>query len=313
VNNYFAALEQAVGMCPVVKMAVRLGLKSAIGENIVKKYQWLPSFTLGAVQVTPLSLVNAYATVANRGTHCDPVILKSIATSDGTPLTVPSANCTQVLDQGIADALNKIFQGPIYSGTLRSVQIPGYRLAGKTGTVPDNRSAWAIAYTPDLVGGAMISYDNGPGKAAKFWKAHRRYLGGISLPYSHTWLTGYGSDAGRKLLRPALAQALNDLDEHTQFSSPDGTALQGEQVPIPSCSGMGVKSCEAVLKNAGFLTARTSAYDDTAPSGSLLFTSPRGETGKGSLITLTVSKGPKPAPTPPPTPSTEPSTPPKHR
>lgn len=314
VNNYFAALEQVVGMCPVVNMAVRLGLKSAIGENIVKKYQWYPSFTLGAVEVTPLSLVNAYATVANRGVRCDPVILKSITTSDGAPLAVPSANCTRVLNAGIADALNKIFQGPIYNGTLSSVQIPGYRLAGKTGTVPDNRAAWAIAYTPDLVGGAMISVDNGP-RWTKYWKQHRRLLGGISLKYSHTWLTGYGSDSGRKLLRPALQQALNDLNEHTSFNDPDSQSLNGEQVAVPSCSGMGVKSCEAVLKDAGFLTARAYKYDDS-PSGALLYTSPRGETGKGSQITLTISKGPKPAePSTAPTdqPTTDPSNPPKHR
>jgi membrane peptidoglycan carboxypeptidase len=313
VNNYFAALEQAVGMCPVVQMANRLGLQSAIGENLVKKYQWIPSFTLGAVQVTPLSLVNAYSTMANRGVRCNPVILKSITAADGSPLAVPSANCTRVVAAGIADAINKIFQGPIRSGTLTGARIPGYTLAGKTGTVPDNKSAWAIAYTPDLAVGAMIGYDNGP-KFAKYWKQHHRYLGGISLPYSHTWLTGYGSDAGRKLLRPAMTAALADLDEHTQFTDPDTNSLQGEQVPVPSCSGMGVKSCEAVLKDAGFLTSRSLVYDDNSSAGTLLSTSPRGEAGKGSQITLTISKGPKPAPPPPSTPpASPPATPPKHR
>lgn len=308
VNNYFAALEQAVGMCPVVEMATRLGLKSAIGENIEKIYQWLPSFTLGAVQVTPLSLVNAYATIANRGVRCDPVILKSITSSDGSTHAVPSANCKRVLDAGYADALNKIFQGPIYNGTLRSAQIPGYRLAGKTGTVPDNKSAWAVAYTPDLAAGAMISYDNGP-KFKKFWKSRGgNYLRYLRLKYSGTLLSGYGSDAGAKLLQPSMRQALNDLDEHTSFVNPDSESINGEQKTIPSCAGMGTKSCETVLRQAGFLPSIERKFDE-APEGTLLYTSPRGKTGKGSMITLTVSKGPKPE-EPPEEPGTEPGNPP---
>ncbi len=131
--------------------------------------------------------MSAYATMANRGVRCDPVILKSITAADGTSLAVPSAKCTRVIDARYADAINKVFQGPIYNGTLTSAQIPGYRLAGKTGTVPDNKAAWAIAYTPDLAAGAMISVDNSPVKSVqKFWKSHRGNLRSVTLPYSHT-------------------------------------------------------------------------------------------------------------------------------
>lgn len=313
VNNYFAALEQSVGMCPVVNMAVNLGLKSAIGEDIVKKYQWYPSFTLGAVEVTPLSLVNAYATMANRGVRCDPVILKSITAADGTSLAVPSAKCTQVIQAGYADAINKIFQGPIYNGTLTRAQIPGYRLAGKTGTVPDNKAAWAIAYTPDLAVGAVISYDNSPVKSIKkFWKAHPRYLGGIRLPYSHTWLTGYGSDAGGKLLRPAMAAALADMKEHTQFTEPSASVLAGDSVAVPSCAGLGPGSCRARLTAAGFATYTKNVFSDTVPAGGLVGTTFSGQAPKGSSIGVLISKGPKPAaPTPPGSPpATQPALPP---
>lgn len=307
VNNYFAALEQVVGMCPVVNMAVRLGLQSAIGDNIVKKYQWIPSFTLGAVEITPLSLVSAYATMANRGVHCDPLILKSIVTSDGTTIPVPSANCTRVIDASYADAINKIFQGPIYRGTLTSAQIPGYRLAGKTGTVPDNKAAWAIAYTPDLAVGAMMSYDNDP-RYKKFWKAHPGYLRGISLPYSHTWLTGYGSDSGRKLLQPAMKAALNDLDQHTQFTDPPASVLAGDSASIPSCSGMGPSACANKLTAAGFNVYTKKVYSDTVGIGGLVGLTVTGQAPKGSTIGVLVSKGPQPQ-APPSSPSPSPTPP----
>ncbi len=197
-----------------------------------------------------------------------------------------------------------MFQGPIYRGTLTGAQIPGYRLAGKTGTVPDNKAAWAIAYTPDLAAGAMISYDNGP-KFKKFWAAHRRYLGGISLPVSHTWLTGFGSDAGRKLLRPAMQAALNDLDEHTSFREPPRSALSGVSVSVPSCAGLGPGACRAQLEGAGFSTYTKNVFSDSVPAGGLVGPSLSGKAPKGSSIGVLISKGPKDPP-----PSTPPSTPP---
>ncbi len=72
VNTYFVQLELATGMCRVTKMAEKTGVKvgRAIGAapvDIVKQYQDKPSFTLGTVEVSPLSMAEAYATFAARG------------------------------------------------------------------------------------------------------------------------------------------------------------------------------------------------------------------------------------------------------
>ncbi|MGC3953452.1 MAG: transglycosylase domain-containing protein [Propionicimonas sp.] len=131
VNTYFAQLIQAVGVCDAVKMAKRLGLKMSMGGDLVKKYHAIPSFTLGAVEVTPLSLVEAYATFANRGVHCDPLILKSVTDRADKKYQVPGANCKRVLDKGVADAMNKIFQGPYNAGTARTAKVPGVQMAGQ--------------------------------------------------------------------------------------------------------------------------------------------------------------------------------------
>ena len=98
VNTYFIQLELATGMCRVTKMAERTGVKvgARIGQpplDIVKWYQNKPSFTLGTVEVSPLSMAEAYATFAARGIHCDPIIVSKITTRDGKNLAVPDANC----------------------------------------------------------------------------------------------------------------------------------------------------------------------------------------------------------------------------
>ena len=226
--------------------------------------------------------------------RCNPTIIKSIKNKKGDELHKPEAGCKKVMDQGVADAVNKIFQGPFTSGTLTASRIYGTTLAGKTGTVPSNKAAWTVGYTPDLVTAAVISYDNGP-RFKKFWKNHRGYLHGIVLPKSRTYLSGFGSDAGWMLFKPAMTYALKDIDKNTPFNNPPQSVLNGDTVDVPSCSGRGPSSCAALLHAAGFSTYYSKQYHPTIPSGGLIGTSGGGSAGKGSQIAIYVSKGPEPA------------------
>jgi len=317
VNNYFVPLEQAVGICNVVKMAQTVGLKPANGEDLIKDQHsdWFPSFTLGAAGISPLSLTEAYATFAARGMHCDPVILKSITTSDGTSLAVPDANCKQVISKDLADTINQIFRGPYNGGTATLAKVPGVDMAGKTGTVSLNRAIWTMGYTPDLAAAAMISYDNDP-KYKKFWKARRSFLRGVYLKHSGHSLTGFsGGEAGGRLLKPAFAAAIADIKNRHKFAKADQSILKGVQVGVPSCSGQSVSGCAKTLAKAGFSSTTSRVYSDL-PVGALVGTSPSGSAGKGSMISILVSKGPDPkakkkkkknpptvAPTPAPSPT----------
>ena len=122
VNTYFMQLELATGMCRVTKMAEKIGVKvgARIGQppvDIVKKYQDKPSFTLGTVEVSPLSMAEAYATFAARGIHCNPIIISKITTRAGKNLAVPDANCRRVIDKDVADGVNKILKSVVDKGT----------------------------------------------------------------------------------------------------------------------------------------------------------------------------------------------------
>lgn len=114
------------------------------GDALTKQYSNYPSFTLGAVEVSPISLVNAYATIAARGIRCEPT-----PSSRSRPPTAarssPRCELPARARRGHSRTLSKIFQGPHRSGTATQSRIPGYTVAGKTGTVPFNKAAWLWA------------------------------------------------------------------------------------------------------------------------------------------------------------------------
>ncbi len=298
VNTYFAQLIQAVGVCAAVEMADKLGLEVGKPSETypdVMSYHTIPSFTLGSIETPPLSLVEAFATFANRGVHCEPVIVSSIKTREGAELDVPSADCKRVLSKDVADGINKIFQGPMTGGTARLAKIPGVQMAGKTGTVPDNRAVWTVGYTPNLAAAAVLSYDNDP-RFVDFWKARNgRYLNGAYLKHSKQYVYGRsGSEAGGRLLRPAMSYAIENLDGYKseRFKEPPSSILKGEWVSVPSCIGMGVGTCKERLRKAGFTYFTDEVASDEA-KGTIVGTSPSGKAPKLSAIAIEISKGPK--------------------
>ncbi len=89
INVFYAELEQKVGLCNVVHTAVDLGMTRADGTSLlswdgkVPPADDFPSFTLGSVNVSPLSMAAAYATVAARGIHCSPVVMTKVVAGSG--------------------------------------------------------------------------------------------------------------------------------------------------------------------------------------------------------------------------------------
>ncbi|HEX4258818.1 MAG TPA: transglycosylase domain-containing protein, partial [Streptosporangiaceae bacterium] len=163
VNVFYAQLEKKVGLCNVVKTAAALGVHRADGTSLlqsdgrtIESADNIPSFTLGSVAVSPLSMATAYATVAARGTYCTPVAITKIISETGSNLAVPSASCHQAISPQVADAVNYILQGVLVNGTGAGLGI-GRPAAGKTGTsnvATGNGTPYAAfaGYTPSLVG-----------------------------------------------------------------------------------------------------------------------------------------------------------------
>jgi membrane peptidoglycan carboxypeptidase len=165
VNTFFAELEQKVGLCETVRTAASMGLTRADGTSLFSRdgkqdsADSIPSFTLGSVNVAPLSMAAAYATVAGRGMYCAPVAIMKITDNTGKDMKVPSAGCRRAFSAQVADAANYILQGVLTGGTAAPPAGPGgigRPAAGKTGTSNVEGGggtpyAAFAGYTPSLV------------------------------------------------------------------------------------------------------------------------------------------------------------------
>ncbi|HLL62732.1 MAG TPA: transglycosylase domain-containing protein [Propionibacteriaceae bacterium] len=304
VNTYFLQLELAAGMCRVTKMAQKMGVKVGhpIGQppvDIVEKYQHFPSFTLGTVEVSPLSMAEAYATVAARGIHCNPIIISKITSRTGKKLEPLDADCKRVMDQDVADGVNKIFKSVVDKGTGKRAKVFGQGdIAGKTGTINSNEAVWFAGYTPEIAGVAMISIDN-TRVPFKKGKQPRRGSGvkGYTVPSTDVYLQGSGSgDAGMKIWKPVMEQYLKKVP-NTSFKAPPRKIEIGEQVTVPNLSGLGVSAAIRKLEDEGFNVETSYVYNDTEPFGAFIGWSPSsGQTvAKFGTVYLLRSRGKDPA------------------
>ena len=178
INVFFAQLEQKVGLCNVVRTAVSMGVHRANGGSLLNgvgkpgspTYQPpaddLPSFTLGSVNVSPMTMAAAYATVAAGGIYCQPVAIDKINAPGGRTLPTPQAGCHRVMSAGVAAAATYILEGVLTSGTAKGDGITRggayVPQAGKTGTANSFDFAAFGGYTPKLAGYVSMFNPVGP-------------------------------------------------------------------------------------------------------------------------------------------------------
>jgi membrane peptidoglycan carboxypeptidase len=291
VNTYFVGLEQVAGICQSARMAELAGVQLSSGGSMVQQYSYIPSFTLGVAEVTPLSMAVGYATMAARGVHCDPIIVSSIASRAGQAIATQSANCKQAIRPEVADGVNYVLQYVMQpGGTGAGVRIPGNRpQAGKTGTIEGRAAVWFTGYTPNVAGVAMVAVDKAP-RFQAYWAGKPNHLMGLRLP-GGWYLNGTGSGDAGDIWTPAMTSATAGLPA-LGFTTPPDSIIHGTRVQTPSTSGMSPAQAQAALEAAGFSVSPRNVYDNSA-AGTYIGASCDGLSG-GSCY-LNYSQGPRPA------------------
>ncbi len=133
----------------------------ARSNGIVSSFDVVPAIALGAVDVTPMELVTAYAPFANGGFRVRPRLVRRISRMDGTVLWSDTTQRDSVMDPRDAFQLTQMLRGVVDGGTGRTVRDLGVSgaIAGKTGTTNDGADVWFVGYTPTLAAGFWFGYD----------------------------------------------------------------------------------------------------------------------------------------------------------
>ncbi len=174
INTVAARLANEVGTANVAATARRLGLTS--------KIQLDPSMALGAVEVSPMEMAQAYAPFSNGGFQAHAYGIERIRTSAGRVLydhAKDKPGRVAVINAPALPQMNQMLRSVITSGTGTRAKVPGYDIAGKTGTTSDYRDAWFVGYTGGFVTAVWVGRDDntsmakvtGGGAPAGIWQA----------------------------------------------------------------------------------------------------------------------------------------------
>lgn len=171
-NLMTVRLAQDIGMDKVANMAKRVGINDKLPQYL--------SSSLGAADARVLDMTTAYAMIVNGGKKLKPYLIERI--QDRTGKTIykndirECQTCVathwenqfppelddsreQIIDPLSAYQMTSILEGVAVRGTGAKLRGLKRHLGGKTGTTNDNKDAWFIGFSPDLVAGIYVGYD----------------------------------------------------------------------------------------------------------------------------------------------------------
>ncbi|WP_375665552.1 penicillin-binding protein 1A [Bartonella sp. TT121SHDZB] len=165
-------LANDMGMPLVAEYAERFG--------IVDKLQPYLPMALGAGETTVLRMVTAYSVIANGGRSIKPSLIDRIQDRYGKTIYRHDdricENCNtnswnnqseptliderdQVLDPMTAYQITSMMEGVVQRGTAARLRYLNRHIAAKTGTTNDSKDVWFMGFTPDIVVGIFVGYD----------------------------------------------------------------------------------------------------------------------------------------------------------
>lgn len=139
-----------------------IDLEGELSPGLKPKNNWYPidlataGFGQG-ISVTPIELLDAFASIANKGVRMEPHVVSQIITPDGQKITIPPKVLDHPISEESAKVMTEILVHAVNEGEAKWARLKGYRIAGKTGTAsiplnghydPTKTIASFIGYAP---------------------------------------------------------------------------------------------------------------------------------------------------------------------
>ncbi len=173
-------LQELAPINQVIDYAHRMGIKTDIPP-----YE---SIALGTAEVVPLQLTSAYGVFANEGVYVEPISILRIEDRFGNVIEEAQPEKREVISKETAYIITNMLEDAVNSGTgIRVREFFHLPCAGKTGTTQDFADAWFVGYTPNLVAGVWLGFDErritfggnfgqGGRAAAPLWGRFMKYV-----------------------------------------------------------------------------------------------------------------------------------------
>src|SRR5829696_7291042 len=207
-NTVYAQLTLDVTPEAVAGMATKLGVRSPLSVDGA----FVPSIGLGAMDVSPLDMASAYATLAAGGVYSEPMAIRKVIlpTGEDTNAGWGKPKRKRVISDGVAYTVTEILEQNIQYGTGVGANY-GHPAAGKTGTTEEHSDAWFCGYTPRLGTTVWVGYPRGK---VPMTSVHGISVAGGTFP-AQIWRLFMSSAIGQ--LEPVDFEEPKDWPEWVEF------------------------------------------------------------------------------------------------
>jgi membrane peptidoglycan carboxypeptidase len=151
INTATFASATQLDFCGIQKMVDAVGLHNGLDGSPINMHQL--GNLLGATNVAPLHMANAFATFANDGRYCTPVALLEVTEASGGKLPAQPVECRDAVKPDVARGVNNVLQDVLVRGSgfwINPKVHDKVPTAAKTGTSNNNGATWIVGYTSGL-------------------------------------------------------------------------------------------------------------------------------------------------------------------